>query len=157
MPRSRRALQLTSICSVVLVLAGAAAWHAHGHRRVGELPWVDVSIGPVAFPAPTIHTYRSNLALRRYVVVADPGRTIPAVDFGGGRFEAILVTLGPRSSSGYSIDVRSVEEQRNRIVVRARQRAPRLGEPVRPFVTYPYRLLRVPAREKPATVVWEDA
>ncbi len=137
-------------------MAGAAAWQAHGHRRVGELPWVDVSLGPVAFPASTIHTYRSNRPLRRYVLVADPGRKVHDVDFGDGRYEAILVTLGPRSSSGYSIDVRSVEEQRSRIVVRARQRAPRLRQPVLPFVTYPYRLLRVPARDKPAVVAWED-
>jgi hypothetical protein len=111
----------------------------------------------VRFPTPTIHTYRSQEPLRRYVLAADPGRTLPELDFGGGRYEVILVVLGPRSSTGYSIDVRSIEEQRDRLVVRAHQRAPQLGTKVRPAVTFPYRLLRVPARHKPATIVWESA
>jgi hypothetical protein len=157
MPRFRLAARFTSICSVAALVLAGAGWQAWQHERVRELPFTDVALGPVRFPTPTIHTYRSREPLSRYVLAADPGRTLPELDFGGGRYEVILVVLGPRSSTGYSIDVRSVEEQRDRLVVRAHQRAPQLGTKVKAVVTFPYRLLRVPARHKPATIVWESA
>ena len=157
MPTFRRAARFTSICSVVALVVAGAGRQAWQHERLRELPFTDVALGPVRFPTPTIHTYGSQAPLRRYVLAADPGRTVPELDLASGRYELILVVLGPRSSTGYSIDVRSVEEQRDRLVVRAHQRAPRLGTKVRPVVTFPYRLLRVPARGKPAAIVWEDA
>ena len=39
----------------------------------------------------------------------------------------------------------SVREEGGKITVRIRERAPRLGEPVEAHVTYPYRLLSLPA------------
>jgi protease stability complex PrcB-like protein len=157
MPRFQPAVRFTSICSAAALIAAGAGWQARQHERLRELPFTDVTLGPVQFPTPTIHTYRSPAPLRRYVLAAEPGRTVRQLDFGGGRYELILVALGPRSSTGYSVDVLSVEEQRSRLVVRARQRAPQLGARVRPVVTFPYRLLRVPARHKAATIVWETA
>ncbi len=160
MPRFRPAARSTFICSAAAAVAVGAGWQAWQHGRVRELPFADVTLGPVRFPTPTVHTYRTLRPLRRYVLSADPGHvpSAPALaklDF--GRYSLILVVLGPRSSTGYSIRVGSVEEQRNRIVVHASQRAPRLGTKVQAAVTYPYRLLRVPATRKPAVVIWEDA
>jgi hypothetical protein len=112
-----------------------------------------VSLGPVAFPTPTVRSFRSNAELQRYVSQAEPGRRVRRLDF--KRWPRIvLVTLGPRSSSGYSIDVKRVVEERTRIAVDAVERTPRLGDAVRPEVTSPYRLLALRATDKPATVRW---
>jgi len=43
------------------------------------------------------------------------------------------------------VEIVSVREQGGKITVRIRERAPRLGEPVEARVTYPYRLLSLPA------------
>jgi len=68
-----------------------------------------------------------------------------------GAMEHVLITSGPRSSTGYSIEVRraTVEHGRVSIVVRERD------EPGRPRVTYPYRLLVFPRLDKPVHVHWE--
>ena len=76
----------------------------------------------------------------------------PPVDF--TRRTALLVTTGPRSSSGYVIDVLEVREERRRVVVVLRERAPLLRDRVRPHVTHPFRLLTIPHSEKQVEFVW---
>ncbi|MGH3129688.1 MAG: protease complex subunit PrcB family protein, partial [Gaiellaceae bacterium] len=74
----------------------------------------------------------------------------PTVDF--TRERAVLVAIGPRSSSGYALEVRGVTERRRRIVVSVSERSPGSGERVRPRVTYPLRLLALPRGGKPVEV-----
>jgi hypothetical protein len=74
----------------------------------------------------------------------------PAIDF--GRRRAVLVALGPRSSTGYAVEVESVREERRRIVVVVRERSPTLADSVRPRVTYPFRLITLPRGDKPVEV-----
>ena len=69
--------------------------------------------------------------------------------------DAILVSAGPRSSTGYGVEVAAVVRRGDRIVVRARERSPRLGDPVTARVTYPYRLIVVPRTDEPVRVEWE--
>ncbi|MEK6275256.1 MAG: protease complex subunit PrcB family protein [Actinomycetota bacterium] len=57
----------------------------------------------------------------------------------------MLVSPGPRSSTGYFIEVLSVRERGGKITVRLRERTPGVSENVHPGVTYPYRLLSLPA------------
>jgi len=136
----------------VLVAAGAA-WQARGHENLGELAYGTPSLGAIAFPTPTVRVFRSNAQLQRYVGQAEPGRNAGDLDF--SRWGAVvLVTTGPRSSSGYAIDVHRVVEERSRIVVHAVERAPRLGDTVRPGVISPYRLLALNQLDKPVIVEW---
>lgn len=66
-----------------------------------------------------------------------------------------MLAAGPRSSTGYGVEVRSVREQRGRIVVRVRERTPELGDRVAARVTSPYRLITLPRRAKPVYIIWE--
>ena len=58
-----------------------------------------------------------------------------------------FVSPGPRSSTGYSVQVLSVTERNDAITVKVRERTPSLADHVEPRITYPYRLLSLPAGE----------
>ena len=81
-----------------------------------------------------------------------PGRAPepPPVDY--GRREVVVVSLGPRSSSGYSLRVKRVVERRREIDVYVQERTPSLGDPVEPRVTYPYRAITIARSSKPVYV-----
>jgi hypothetical protein len=81
-----------------------------------------------------------------------PGRAPqpPGVDF--GRNEVVVISLGPRSSTGYSLRVERVVERRRGIYVYLRERTPGLGDPVDAHVTYPYRALTIARSSKPVYV-----
>ena len=85
---------------------------------------------------------------------AEPGRepAIPPIDF--ERSDAVLLSTGPRSSTGYAIEVEGVREDRGRIVVRVRERTPSLGDPVTARLESPVALLVLPERDKPLSVEW---
>ncbi len=59
--------------------------------------------------------------------------------------QLLLVAPGPRSSTGYSVRILSVTERDGTIAVKVRERSPMLGDHVEARVTYPYRLLSLPA------------
>lgn len=135
-------------------LAGWQAWSRSGDR---ELAWRDLTeqVGPWQFTHATGRVYRRREALERYLANAWPGRRprLPAIDF--GREEAVLAAVGPRSSGGYVLQVLRVTEQRGRVEVVLRERAPALASPVRPDVTYPYRLIVFRRTDKDVTVRYE--
>lgn len=81
-----------------------------------------------------------------------PGRAPepPPVDY--GRREVVVVSLGPRSSTGYSLRVERVVERRREIDVYLRERTPSLGDPVELRVTYPYRAITIERSSKPVYV-----
>jgi len=62
-----------------------------------------------------------------------------------------LITAGPRSSTGYSLDVVRAEVERGRVYIVVRE----VTEPGRAKITYPYRLLVFPKIDKPVHVHWE--
>jgi hypothetical protein len=119
--------------------------------------WTDVAheVGPVEVVRPTTRGFESRSELQRFLALAMPGRApaAPPIDF--RTREAVLAAAGPRSSTGYRVEVLSVREDRERVVVRLRERAPSLGQTVAARVTYPYRLLVLPRLHKPVHVVWE--
>lgn len=131
--------------------------YAYAFERGGgrALAWEDVKLGPAEFPRSAGRAFGSPDELRRFLIAAMPGRTpdSPRIDF--RRREAVLLATGPRSSTGYAVDVESVREERGRIVVRVRERTPSLGDPVAARVTYPYRLITLPRRNKPVEIIWE--
>ena len=53
----------------------------------------------------------------------------------------MLVAAGPRASTGYTLQVTSAREVRDRVLVVVRERTPTLGELRHAHITYPYRLL----------------
>lgn len=139
----------------------AAAWLAYdrGWGRGGDrrLAWRDVTaaLAPAPFARASERVFDNRAELARFLALAMPRRRPrpPALDF--TRRTALLVTTGPRSSSGYSIDVLEVREERRRVVVLLRERTPRLGERVRPRVTHPFRLVTIPRVDKQVEFVWK--
>jgi hypothetical protein len=96
--------------------------------------------------------YHSRPPFERLLEATMPGRAPqpPQVDF--ERNEIIVISLGPRSSTGYSLRVERVVERRRGIYVYARERTPSLRDPVDPRVTYPYRALAIARSSKPVYV-----
>jgi hypothetical protein len=68
-----------------------------------------------------------------------------------GTQERVLVTSGPRSSTGYSLEIESAVVERARISIVVRE----LDEPGQAKITYPYRLLVFPKLDKPVHIHWE--
>jgi hypothetical protein len=113
-------------------------------RPVG---WSDLSeqVGPLRTVDSVRRLFRTRDELVRYLDWAGAERGAPRVDFSTRQF--LLVAPGPRSSTGYSVEVLSVTERDEKITVKVRERTPNLSDHVEARVTYPYRLLSLPASE----------
>ena len=100
---------------------------------------------------PTISVARDQAKLDRLFEVATYGShpAAPRLDF--ARDEAVLVTVGPRSSSGYSLEVVRAEQDGS-LKILVRERTPGLANKVVPRVTYPYLLLVLPKSGKHVSV-----
>jgi hypothetical protein len=141
------------LAAAAALAALAAAWilyvdrYRHGGDRA--LAWADLSakLGRPQFAKPVSKAFHDAASLERFV--SRP----PPIDF--PRREAVLVASGPRSSTGYSLDVLRVTDERSRIVVEVRERTPHLGDPVRAAVTYPFRLITFPRSDKPVKIEWQ--
>jgi PrcB C-terminal len=114
--------------------------------------WRDfsVQVGPLSIAGTERRLFRDQEQLERYLARAH-ARETPTVDF--SKRQLLLVSTGPRSSTGYSIEILGVEEQGGKITVRVREVSPRLDDRVEARVTYPYRLLSVPA-DRDVVVDW---
>jgi hypothetical protein len=110
--------------------------------------------GPLEFTRITRDVYRSRAALLDVLENNNPGRAValPAIDF--VHREAYLVAAGPRSSTGYELEIVRVVDSGSRIVVTVHEHTPSLGDPVRARVTYPYRLITLPRSDKPVKLKW---
>jgi hypothetical protein len=141
----------------VVVLA-AAGWLAYAHWWAGgdehPVAWRDLTprLGKVEFTRKVTAVYRSRAAFENLLEATMPGRAPqpPSVDW--NRDEVLVVALGPRSSTGYSLQIRRVVERRHGIDVYARERTPSLGEAVTARVTYPYRALAMRRSDKRISV-----
>jgi hypothetical protein len=115
------------------------------------LPWRDLTarLGAVTFPRPTGRLYRNRVALAHYLDAVMPGNAPapPPIDF--RTREAVVVAVGPRSSTGYRLRIVRVVEERGRILVTLHEDAPTLRDRVAPRITYPYRLFTLPRDPKP--------
>jgi hypothetical protein len=136
----------------VLLAAGGWLVYAHWWGRGGERPYAyrDLTreVGPVEFTRKVTAVYHSRAAFQRLLDATMPGRApeAPRLDF--SRNEVVVVSLGPRSSSDYSLQVANLVERRRGIYLTLRERTPTLGEPVVPHVTYPYRALAIRSSAK---------
>lgn len=107
------------------------------------------------WPKAVSRSFWQQRQLGRFLVRTFPrgAPPAPAVDF--SRRRLILVAAGPRSSTGYRVEIVRVTEQRGRIAVVAREVAPSLGDPVVARLTSPYRLIAIPATRKRVYFTWE--
>jgi PrcB C-terminal len=107
------------------------------------VPWTDLSgqAGALTITQETKRVFRDEQAFADYI--AGAGGRPPQVDF--ERRQVLLVSPGPRSSTGYALEVVSVRERDGKVTVTVRERTPGLSDRVEPRVTFPYRLLSLPA------------
>lgn len=161
MTRSLGSAARIGLVAVIAAVAFAVGWPVYVHLwRHGDdrpLAWEDVTSELRGFessrPVGVVIDDRADFAefLRR----AMPGRApaLPAIDW--RRRRVVLVASGPRSSTGYELRVVRVVEERSRILIVVHERTPTLGEPVVARVTYPYRLLTIPATTKHVALRWQ--
>lgn len=115
--------------------------------------WHDLTAetGPLVLPQSVTHKFETRQEfvsyLRRW-----QGTRVPNIDF--ARWYAVLITVGPRSSSGYSLRVAGVAEDDDRFVLSVVRRDATLEDPGTPRLTFPYRLITLPASNKPVSVKW---
>ena len=121
-----------------------------------DVPYVDLTrqTGRLEFTRIRRDVFRNRAALLDVLEQNNPGRTIglPKIDF--KRSEIYLVAAGPRSSSGYELQVLRAQDLGDRIVVVVHERTPSLGDAVQARVTYPFRLIALPRSSKPVTLKW---
>jgi hypothetical protein len=133
------------------VIAGLEATKGGFTRH--PVAWKDLSreIGPARWARPTISVVHDSDKLDKLFEVAllPPRPKPPQVDFSEN--DAVLISVGPRSSTGYSLGVVRVTQSGN-LDILVRERTPTLREKVSPTITYPYLLLVVPKLDKHVTV-----
>ncbi len=121
-----------------------------------NVPYVDLTrqTGQLEFTRITRDVFRDRAALLDVLERNNPGRTIrlPNIDF--ERSEVYLVAAGPRSSSGYELQMLRVQDLGDHIVVVVHERTPSLGNAVQARVTYPFRLIALPRSSKPVKLKW---
>jgi protease stability complex PrcB-like protein len=134
----------------MLLLAGCGS----SARR--NVPYVDLTrqAGQLEFTRITRDVFRNRAALLDVLERNNPGRVIhlPSVDF--ARRELFLVATGPRSSTGYELEVLRVQDVGDHIDVVVHERTPSLADAVQARVTYPFRLISLPRSTKPVKLKW---
>jgi PrcB C-terminal len=138
---------VTAVVAVVGVLVAARLLREGESRPVA---WRDLTeqIGPLRISDRERRLFREQNELDRYLVQARSRGETPQIDF--ARRQLLLVSPGPRSSTGYEVEVLSVRAQAGEITVRVRERTPTLQDRVDAHVTHPYRLLSLPAGKEVA-------
>lgn len=121
-----------------------------------DVPYTDLTrqAGRLEFTRITRDLFRDRASLLDVLERNNPGRPIhlPSIDF--AHREVYLVAAGPRSSTGYELEVVRVQDEGDHIVVVVHERTPTLGDPVQARVTYPFRLIALPRSTKPVKLKW---
>jgi hypothetical protein len=116
---------------IAMLIAAAAAWVAYEHV------WRYGDAHPLAYRLGTLPNFEAAHPLSRVTT--------------RGRQERVLITTGPRSSTGYSLEIERAVVERGRVSIVVRE----VDRPGRPRITYPYRLLVFPKIDKPVHIHWE--
>ena len=130
---------------VVLVSAALLAVRLLPDEKGRAVAWSDLSAqtGPLTIRSSQRRVFRKPSSLARYLEETGARKPVPAVDFSDRQL--LLVSPGPRSSSGYAVEVLSAREADGEITVRVRERSPGLNDRVQPRLTHPYLLISLPA------------
>jgi hypothetical protein len=134
------------------VLGFAAIWvtyhYVFGNDRLRVLPWRDLTsrVAPLRFTHGTTRLLPGPKTFALYLRERGFRGHPPRIDF--DRRDVILIALGPRSTTGYELHVKSVVEQRRRVIVTLREQTPTLGESGAVRTVHPFRLITIPKRDK---------
>ena len=112
-------------------------------------------MGSVLWPKSVTRSFWKRRQLTRYLARTFPQGAPAAPQFDFTRSKLILVAAGPRSSTGYSVEIVRVTGRRSTVNVLARETAPSLGERTTARLTSPYRLITIPATAKRVYVQWQ--
>jgi hypothetical protein len=138
---------------LVVLLAGWVTYkHVFAHKTQRGLPWLDLTnvVGPLTFEHATTRELPGPKTFALYLRQHEATRKVPPPDFKHGIL--LVVAVGPRSSTGYSLQVLRVTEQRSRVVVKLRENTPTIAKPGKTKLVYPYRMLTFPKTHKPTFV-----
>jgi hypothetical protein len=129
-------------------------WGTGGEKPVA---WTDLTprLGTIEFTRKVTGVYHSRGAFLHLLDATMPGRVPKLPPHNWDRDQLVVIALGPRSSTGYSLQILRIVERNRGIDVYARERTPSLGEPVTPRITYPYRVLSMHGSAKPVYVKLE--
>jgi hypothetical protein len=151
------AWKIGALVVVVLAIAGGVVWTQVVEGGSKRVAWQDVTgrMGPALWPKSVTRSFWKRSQLLRYLARTFPEGPprAPAFDFAQRRL--ILVAAGPRSSTGYGVEIVRVTERRSTIDVVARETTPSLDTPGTPRLTSPYRLLTIPATSKHVYIQWQ--
>jgi hypothetical protein len=117
--------------ALVAALVAAAAWIAYAGA------WRHGGARPLAY----------RLVTLRHAEPAHPASRVTT----NGSQERVFIASGPRSTTGYRLDVVKAVVERSRVLIVVRERE----QPGRARVSYPYRLLVFGKVDKPVKVHWE--
>jgi hypothetical protein len=142
----------------VAALAGGVVWtQAVDPSGAKAVAWQDVTarMDGLLWPKSVTRSFWKRQQVVRYLARTFPRKppAVPPFDF--ARRRLVLVAAGPRSSTGYAVEILGVTERRADIQVLARERTPSLRERVVPRLTSPYRLITIPATSKRVYVQWQ--
>lgn len=126
--------------------------HVFAHRSQRGLPWLDLTnvVGPLVFPRATTRALPGPKTFALYLRIHKAKRRVPPPDFKHGI--VLVIAVGPRSSTGFSLQVLRVTEQRSRVIVKLKENAPTLRRPGKTRLIYPYRMITFPKTHKPTFV-----
>jgi hypothetical protein len=140
---------------LALLIAGRLVYtQVWGMGDERPVRWTDITrrMGTIEFTRRVQGVYHSRGAFERLLEATMPGRVPKLAPHDWAHDQIVVIALGPRSSTGYSLKILRVIERRRGIYITAREQTPSLGESVTARVTYVYRLLSMPGRAKPVYV-----
>lgn len=145
------------VLAVVLAIAGGVIWTQVIEGGSKQLAWDDetAAIPGVLWPKSVTRSFWKRRQVVRYLARTFPQGPpkVPPFDF--ARRRLILVAAGPRSSSGYGVEIVRITERRSTIDVLAREVTPSPGDRTSARLTSPYRLIAIPATSKRVYVQWQ--
>jgi hypothetical protein len=121
------------------------------------IAWQDATgrMGSVLWPKSVTRSFWRERQLTRYLARTFPQGVPRAPQFDFTRSKVILVAAGPRSSTGYGVEIVRVTGRRSTVNVLARETTPSLGQRTTARLTSPYRLITIPATAKRVYVQWQ--
>jgi hypothetical protein len=151
-------LAIAAFAGVVLAIAGGVVWakvvEPGGTKR---LAWHDVTgevRGRAIWPKSVTRSFWRQRQVDRYLARIFPrgAPRFPRIDYARDRL--VLIAAGPRSSTGYRVEVLRATERRGDVRILAREVTPSFGQRVEARLTSPFRLITIPATGKRVYVQW---
>ena len=143
----------------MLAIGGSVVWtQVYEPGGAKRLAWHDVTgevRGRALWPKSVTRSFWRQRQVDRYLARIFPARAprFPRIDYAHDRL--VLIAAGPRSSTGYSVQVLKATERRGDIHILARELTPSLGDHADPQLTSPFRLITIPATGKRVYVQWQ--